>query len=633
MNKTAIFIYEEGQVPFLKNMLSVFSEAEKKDSIVIALGLNVEYALKAQNILFDSGRGLRTVSHEESLDYAEKIGREILDDPTFSFLSYRDVNLVDVFVPVFQLYVIYMLYALDVMTTLAQKYPEYKNLVVLPPSQFVFETGGILAELENTGMTDAARLVGEKVGFTIIAPKAERRSASLLKRIDTAWFYFQRRLFGWFLFVLNTLIALFVPQKKIRVLASEYWKNISSLIGTLPEVEIVLLDRAESRKAGLRSISQHRMQFIHVENYLSRAQYKVASQQVDSFLKQWRKVEENNVPLTQAQFRGHALKPLLLVALQRLVTVGGVRAVRAIDGTYAAYKRVRPDIVMVRAGASGQIHFAILCYVARALKIPSIELQHGLLPLGQNSFFKRRAAEYAATYGSLTSKEFEERAGYKQEKLFSIGSPRFDVYKTMREKDATRPVQGKPFTFGCIVPAILPHSWSDSYEVVEYLQSLASAAARVPNSLCILKLRPDPDNEVFYRRVIAEAFGKVPYRIAQYESLVDVIAESDVVVTIYSTTVLEGLISGRPTVFNGTLAMHAAFGEDLRHYIPDEILHVVHTQEELTRSFELLARDPGHRKELVGKADRFMEQNFSFDGKASQKMADVVRKLAKKQEM
>jgi CDP-glycerol glycerophosphotransferase (TagB/SpsB family) len=288
---------------------------------------------------------------------------------------------------------------------------------------------------------------------------------------------------------------------------------------------------------------------------------------------------------------------------------------------------MRPDLVLVRASYSTQIHFPVLCYVARALGIPSLEIQHGILYLGQSTFVSRPAVQYVATYGPLTSNALK-KFGYTDKTLFNVGSPRFDVYRAMREKKVSAIAPAKPFTIACIVPAILPQSWSDSYEVAEYFSIIAAATAHIPNALVLLKIRPDPDNENFYRSAVAHAFGPAPYRIAQYEPLVDVFAESDAIVSIYSTTVLEALISGRPVVYNGIPEMQKkALDEELSDHAAAGALIAALTPQELAQSLELLAREPERRAALVAKADDFMERNYSFDGHASQKLASVIRTL------
>lgn len=627
--KTAILMYELRQVGTLVDFLFSASEEDRKSLTVIALGADIEFALQKLAIPFQSGRGLRRVTHFECLTRAEEIAREILSDPTFSFFSYRSVPLANVFMFVLQDYLMQILYFVDVLTTLAEKYPKYERIILFPHAYIPLETDGIMAPLEVNVAVDAARIVGATYNLKIFIPTAETWTTMVRMRVNIFFFSMKRMLFGWWLFFLNTLVVVTVPKKKIRILASDNWRNISPFMQHLPEAELLLLDRMESRRTSFSAIWKNRMRFIHVQNFVSSDERRVVRAQVDTFIKQWKQAQNANRVLQKAEFSGNSITQVLSVALENIVVRGGKKAVNLIHGAYAVYERMRPDVVLVRANFSTQIHFPILCYVARALGIPSLEVQHGLIYLGTRSGNAQSAVQNIATYGPLTSNGYK-KLGYTDDTLFNVGSPRFDVYKTMRDKDIPARVSAKPFIIACVVPAILPHSWSDSYEIVEYLSTVASAVAQIPNVLVILKLRPGPDNEEFYRMTIEHAFASVPHKIAHYEPFIDVCAEADALVVIYSTTVLEALISGKPVIYNGTLEYHEVLGKELSEYAAAGALVMANTKDELSMSLRLLAQEPERRALLVEKADAFMKRNYSFDGNASQKLADAVRVLASK---
>ncbi|MFI5260386.1 MAG: hypothetical protein ACHQU0_01150 [Candidatus Paceibacteria bacterium] len=629
--KTAILIYEIQQIRTLVDFLASVSEEEKTELTVIALGADIEFLLEKEGVSFQSGRDLRSTSHLDCHINAEKIGREVLSDPAFSFFSYREVPLVNVCMPVLQTYLMSILYFVDVLTTLAENHPHFTRLILFPHTYIPLETDGIMAPLEASAAVDAARIVAKKHDLEIFIPEFETSFMLLRVRKNIALYYMKRRVFGWALFVLNTIVKIGVPRKSIRILASDNWKNISSLVRELPDAELLLLDRAEARKIDWSSIWRNRMRFMHVQSFVSNMERKASRSKAHDFALHMEKIRNENVPLQEAGFRGHSLTAVISVAIQNLLERGGGRAVSLIDGSYSLCEQMRPDIVLVRASLSTQIHFPILCHVARALGIPSLEVQHGLLYLGPGTFIRRPAVHYMATYGPLTSEGFKA-FGYTDKTLFNIGSPRFDAYQAIHDKKPDSGHNERGFTIAAIVPEILPQSWSDSYEIVRYLSELASAVADMPNVLVILKLRPDPHNDAFYRSAIAQTFESVPHKIAQYEPLVDVFAESDAIVAIYSTTVLEALISGRPTVYNGSLEFHEALGRDLAAYADAGALLMANTQEDLTKSLESLVRDPQVRDTLVRNADHFMAENYSFDGKASQKLAAAVRLLAHRED-
>lgn len=223
----------------------------------------------------------------------------------------------------------------------------------------------------------------------------------------------------------------------------------------------------------------------------------------------------------------------------------------------------------------------------------------------------------------MTSAGFK-KFGYTDSQLLNIGSPRFDEYKAMRSKPRT---DDHSFTIAFVIPAISPYMWSDSYEVQDYIRGIAAATAAIPGAIAICKLRPVEHNKDFYLRVIPEAFGKTPYRIAQYEPLVDIIGKSDAVVTIHSTTVYEGLISGRPLIYNASLEFHRALGEEFKEYAREGVLEIANTNDELKNVLVEIARDETKRTALVQRADEFMQKNYAFDGNASARLAENIRSI------
>lgn len=626
---TIALIYESQQVRSLVGYYAALSHTEKEGFRVVALGADIELLLEEEGIPFTSGRTLRRLPHFECLTTAEAYAKKILDQPNFSFFIYRNISLVPVFITVLQEYLLYLFYFLDIFTSFAEEYPACKKLLLFAHTYVPLETDGVLAAYEATAAVTAARLVEKTYGFSVIIPPFETKRSIARTKLEAGFFYLQRNIFGLALNILNAVVTVCVPQKKIRILASDNWKNISSFIPLMPDAELFLLDRAESRIIGLSGIWKNRMRFVHLRNFVTRSGHRAAHQAADGFVAAWTRTKTLPSPFPTIEFKGHDLTEALIDALDVLIDRGGKRATNLIEGAYATYAALEPQVVLVRASFSTQIHFPILCYVARACGIPSLEVQHGLIFLGSRGP-EQSAVEYMATYGQQTNAEFKT-VGYTDEKLFGIGSPRFDAYPVMRQKTEVRP-SDKPFTIAAVVPALLPESWSDSYEILDYLQGLADAAARIPNSLVVLKLRPDPHYLEFYQAAIAKAFGSVAHRIAHYEPIIDVLEEADVIVGIYSTTILEGLISGRPVIYNASLEYHRMLGKSLAEYVDAGALLLAESQESLAASLKQLALDPARGRELVQKADQFMSEHYSFNGQASEKLVNAIRGLARGQE-
>ena len=68
--------------------------------------------------------------------------------------------------------------------------------------------------------------------------------------------------------ILNTVIAL-RPRRPIRIVASDYWRNISPTMRQLSETGLILIDRKEAFSAGLENTWRHNARFLHINHFLS----------------------------------------------------------------------------------------------------------------------------------------------------------------------------------------------------------------------------------------------------------------------------------------------------------------------------------------------------------------------------
>ena len=350
-----------------------------------------------------------------------------------------------------------------------------------------------------------------------------------------------------------------------------------------------------------------------------------------TILQKWESMKSEHTMLQQAMFRGYALKSILEEVIQE-VYLSSEKVVCGIEGTWAMMHALKPDIVVVRAGASAQTHFAVLCDVARLQGIPSLEIQHGILSFAPESETKNRAAEYIAGYGPLDSKLWKEH-GYAPNSIpLDIGSPRFDAYiakETKFEEDHTT------FNILYIAPRVAVDGLglSDSYDVSEYIKNIASAVREIPNVHITVKLRSNW-YESFYREILQRALKDISYTVAISESLVGLLPKADVVVSSYSTVLLEALLSERPVILDASLPIYASLAHfELQTHQEAGALIVTETAEELTEALEELAHNSAKRSEISKRVGRFMKENYLFhDGKSSQRLAGAIRTLAKSKE-
>ncbi len=614
--KTLLVIYQPAQVAPLEKAYSEFL-ASDQDVEVLAFGADVEFLLEEKNITYTSGRTLRKRTPPEHLLAAVQLGQEVLQDTRFTFFEHRGISLGELYTMALQDYLVRFFYYISIAQSVFAAYPEIE-VKLMQSADIVSPTSGMLAVFEARVTVDAFELVAEAEKRVLkILGEMPVWEASIARRSDRI----KRNVSESALLILNYVMSL-LPRKRLRVFASDYWKNIAPLLGELPDAELLLLDRAQIKNVSFTDLVRHHMRFVKIDSYVSRGERIEAKKKVAFFSMQWKTAR--NLYAASYSYEGYSLDAFLEKIVDRIISVGGEHAILTIDGSYRMLKKLRPNVVLVRASISAQPHFAILCRVSAALGIPSVELQHGIFYLGEGSFVRNRTAEYIAEYGAQSRKELQE-IGYRQDQLFDVGSPRFDAYSKMKAYDAK---QKETVTIGCIAPEVLTGSWNDSYDVFDYFAQLAEAVSDVPNAAVVIKLRATEVNYSFYQKALAQAFSKTPYSMLRYEPLQELLEKSDFIVTCYSTALLEVLLCGIPMVYEATLPMQDELGKSLHTYEESGALIYAKTQEELLKAVKDLSEQTESRAQYSHGAQKFMKDNYLFDGQASARLAVEIRKLA-----
>ncbi len=381
------------------------------------------------------------------------------------------------------------------------------------------------------------------------------------------------------------------------------------------------------------------MQFVHIDQYHVRSIRKDIDRQSKLLKTAWGKIRptENGGVWGDVDFTfkgvnlrdpfvwdGHKGKGGVLVKLFDKHLIGGSLMLQIAD-TYEMLNRIKPNIVWVRASVSLQTHFSVLSLVARKLKIPSIEAQHGIEYLGPASATTRHAAENIAVYGNLVRDEYVSR-GYSIEHLLVAGSPRFDSYaNVVPQKIEPR----TDFRILTTIPGINVSERFGSFSVEEHFKALGDALKVVPQAHLEVTSR-SVDREAFMHEAMRRGLGKeTKYEFAGNDPLPKLFEKADVFVCSFSTVVYEALLHGKPTVIVAFAPLERMMADF--HFSKFEqagALYIARTPEELKNALIQLA-DPETRARVGASGWDFMQKNFSFDGKASERIAEFIRTQAK----
>jgi hypothetical protein len=291
-----------------------------------------------------------------------------------------------------------------------------------------------------------------------------------------------------------------------------------------------------------------------------------------------------------------------------------------VESLFRLLQDERPDVVVVRASASRQIHFATLCLFAKQLNIPSVEPQHGLFYLGLGSVPKHSEVEYLATYGSLASSELRE-VGFKGT-LVDVGSPRFDVYAALAP--LTVPDSGE-MTVLFVLPDDTTGTWFDTYDISELIASVAALAARDPKISIILKSRAGAPVAEFGYKMALNSLSKYSNVVIERNApLSSLIEKSHIVVSVFSTILVEAMAAKRVVVYWKQKGFHQGLIDThMKPYIMSGACLAADSDSDLADIFSQL-REKDKYSKILEKSKIFSQSSFIFNDSSAKSFSVLI---------
>lgn len=622
--KTAIILYEPKQLASLDVLMQKWSEGGNT-LVVVSLDAEIDYALLRRGTPFISGKTLQDRATPSAYLRADAITRELCENETLASLTYRNVSLIKPLRLSLHQYFQNVLYYVDVIERFVEGIPDVGRLIVPASTMQVSKTSGPLGIEETRFVIEAACRVAEERGVLFEEHASLSTTRRFRNEIRELSFLIRRMFFEIALSSLNALVAL-RPRRPLRVLASDYWRNMDPLLRELPEAEIVLLDRSEALRAGFLNIWRHKMRFTHISHFLSRKGKQRALAHAKKCKEEWAQVRTNAFISSDLVFRGVHLRATAEKIVTHLIEMAMPDVMCDIEGVYAMYGCLSPDVVLLRASVSGQRHFAILPLVAREVDIPALEVQHGGEYLGRGSPTQQHSAYFFAAYGRLVCDELRS-LGYEDERLLPVGSPRFDAYMKTRKKRVP-PEKTRVMILSNTPSGNIGERYG-TYSVEEYFHALGEAVRTVLNSQLVIASRSSSVRGNFLKEARERGLHGVPYESVGAAPLPELFAKADIFVCSHSTVVYEALLYRLPVVMASFAPVEKMMTDfHFSRFREAGALTIAHTPEELREIVGRLATDAGAREQMGAAAEAFMQEQFSFDGHASERIATQVRTWA-----
>lgn len=622
--KTAVFIHELEQLSMLDALLRDWADVGE-GPLLVSLDASVDYELKRKGISFLSAGAYQNSHAPSSYLRADELSRALCSSEKIASMQYHGISIMAPLQFTLHLYFIDLLYYVELIARIIDERVDITRLVALSPTVVVSSTSAPLAEHESFIVMEAARLVARSRKLAFGAGQGSL-TLRFQGKLHLLVFACKRALFGVALSVLNACMSL-RHQRTMRIIVSDYWRNIAPVLRELPEAETILLDRGEAVQAGWKNIWRHQMRFLHIDGFASRQARREALRQARLIRDTWHAIRGTAWQSVDFMFCGVSLAPISEMIMSRLLDQAVPRVTRMITGIEAMFKELDPDAVLLRASVSRQIHFILLPLVANKKGIPAFEIQHGGEYLGPGSATISHAARYIATYGPLVSKEYEA-AGYAPDRLIAAGSPRFDSYiHAIPEKKPDH--YAGPLTILSNTPNPNVGERHGTYSLETYFKALGDAVRSLSGVHLEIASRSRSQDQ-FLSEVRQRGLGSVPYETVGTTPLPKLFARADIFVCSHSTVVYEALLYRLPVVIASFAPVEKMMTDF--HFGPFEragAIRIAHTPEELREILTRLATDPEARARMSAAGEAFMREQFSFDGHAAERIAQQVRTWAR----
>ncbi len=560
--------------------------------VVVALGRDVEYKLEENNIPYFSGKEYREKDRIARMTSVEAYVAQLVESPVWTNAVYRDIALGKVYAFSMREYLDLICYYVGLCQSLAEAYPAnawvlYAHPSTPPPS------GGALASLMQDAAKGAAVGVAQdkKILFRVVERNTEDPVVpSTLKEIAESIL----------IQILNAVVTLSSRPKVKRFLISDHWRNMGTAAEKMSDAEFWFVGKAEIGTIGIVRALRKRIRFVSLR----------ASEK--------RSYEKTNEPVPVSRvaevpsyiFEGVDVTEIVRAMHQVLNSHIEHELVGEIDRVYRILERGF-DAVVLRASTSAQTHLVVTALAAQACSIPVVELQHGLEYLGPGSISPDHTAENIAIYGKPISRELEER-GYKKENLIEIGSPRFDMHPSLHS------TKQNVLT---IAPDVYIPSALDSYDVEDYFKSFFEGVTEVTIPVAV-KLRNKARGGFFSEVLKRTSGGRAFIVVADEKKLVTLLAETRVLVSCYSTSILEALAAHIPVILLAPSMVEKTFA-DTHFNQYGNALTVCTDALSLAHELNSLSNTTLYNSK-VHAGDEFMAREFRFDGKGAERLAEYL---------
>jgi len=631
--KSIVILYE---IEHIEAVISYFGITELKEGnrlTLVPIDYEVELRLRSISIPFFSMKDyVSRSSLKERLIFVANLAKKFFKKPEMDFFEYSGIKLGRIIDYSLSEYLLRVLYYLDIFAFILDRFGDGYIIYMPKSAKIISKTVGQLAVFEVAAPVKIMSFLAKNGNFKIkIIPCESKKIMKNKLRVYVKSYL--RSVFLLLLKALNKMIYLFRSDTNMKIFVSDYWWHIDYFMTKMDNIEITMMDRKEIKNAK-KYVWKYKMMFSHIGDYITFSGRKNARIKNEYCRERWQLLCEKPDFSREFFWYGVNFWEIVEPAYSHLIGSFSLKIMEAIEGAKELLKKQKINAAILRASISGQIHFPVLGLVAQKMNIPAIELQHGLECLKLFSLSAEKCANIIASYGPLIKEELDD-VNVAPLRVFETGSPRFDQYRKEIIKEDDKNNLSKKLGIYPSRPVLLYIATDivfgqthDTYSMLRVFNNLVSLLRKDKELQIIIKIRPGPFQEYFFKKSLKEIFNEKCI-IAQYEDMHELLSISDVVLSSYSTVVLEAMILKKPVILVGVDTNERMLMES--HFLPYEkagALKIARTEDDLFFFVRELLSHEGSKK-VIKMANNFLDNNFSFDGLSANRMVKLLNSLRK----
>lgn len=365
------------------------------------------------------------------------------------------------------------------------------------------------------------------------------------------------------------------------------------------------------------------------DDYSTRKLRKKTSQAAVILKKKWHNLLNQRKIKDTFSYRRIPLWSFLKPRFSYLFLTRFVEIVELIETTKHIINSEEIDLILVTADTD--VLEKTVVSVGNTMNVPTLRVEHGevLIPEGGSTISALPSSNKIAVWGK-NAKDWYVRNGIDSDRLFITGPPRFDNlfhWKGNKERICKELGLdgGRPIVVFTTEEIIGTRSFLYPLDGEELLRCMFNVIRESPRVQIVIKPKRTiaEGDPILIEQIATEMNVRARTRITWNVNLHQLLYACDVLVANSSTTVaLEAIILNKPVI-----TINLTGKPDPGPYAENGAAIGIHGAKDLAPAIKKILENHEVINKLQRNIERFLSETYRIDGRASQRVADLVEKI------